>query len=128
MIEAWLAELSVITAKRQDDDMTESLRLRVYTERLVPYPADIVRHALLGVTWHFWPTWDALKRYCDKQNEERQALVRALDRPGAYPSEQMAESESQVGEEERARVAKGIGDLAKDLREKLEASRKAQQL
>ncbi|NCX54537.1 MAG: hypothetical protein EBW83_07330, partial [Rhodobacterales bacterium] len=27
MIEGWLAELSVITAKRVDDDFTESLRL-----------------------------------------------------------------------------------------------------
>lgn len=123
MIEAWLAELSVITAKRNDDDMTEQLRLRAYTERLLPYPADIVRHALLVVTWKFWPTWDDLKRYCDEQYEERHAMLTAMVAQSRYEHRHMEPQREQMSEEERANVQKGIAELLKDLRRKVEAQK-----
>ena len=42
-IEEWIAELSVITRRKQDDDITERLRLSAYVWRLAEYPADVAR-------------------------------------------------------------------------------------
>ncbi len=78
MIEEWLAELSVITAKRADDQMSEALRLEAYTRRLREYPTDVVRHALLGNRWKFWPTWAELADFCDEAVQVRRAMLEAL--------------------------------------------------
>lgn len=78
MIEGWLAELSVITAKRTDDDFTEGLRLSAYTSRLKHYPADIVAHGLLRHTWKFFPTWADLKDVLDDLHRPRRAILNKL--------------------------------------------------
>lgn len=77
--EAWLAELSVITARRQDDEQTEALRLAAYASRLSDYPADVARHALLGKRWRFFPAWADLAEACDEMMVQRRRMMRALD-------------------------------------------------
>lgn len=78
-LEAWLAELSVITARRQDDDQTESLRFSAYASRLSDYPADVVHHALLGKHWKFFPVWSDLADACEDAVRQRRRMQRALD-------------------------------------------------
>lgn len=79
-IEGWLAELSVIVARRMDDDMTEELRLYAYTKRLAKYPADVAHEALLGRSWRFFPSWHELEEICDKLSARRRAMLNALER------------------------------------------------
>ena len=78
VVEGWLAELSVITAKRADDVFSETLRLEAYTSRLRRYPADVAREALLARTWKFWPSWAELEAICDRMAAPRKAMVKAL--------------------------------------------------
>lgn len=86
-VEAWLAELSVIVARRQDDEFTEGLRLTAYASRLRKYPADIARKALLGHPWKFWPSWAELEWVCEREVAIRRAMVAALDRDHRQPEE-----------------------------------------
>ena len=79
-MEAWLAELSVITAKRADDEFTEQLRLKAYSERLADYPADVVREVLLKRTWRFWPAWAGLEEVCkDPRATTGAHILRAIE-------------------------------------------------
>lgn len=81
--EAWLAELSVIVAKRQDDEFSESLRLEAYASRLRRYPADVARAAVLDHSWRFWPSWSELEKVCDRLMAPRRAMLNALERNNA---------------------------------------------
>ncbi len=81
-IEGWLAELSVIVAKRQDDEFSEALRLEAFAGRLRKYPADVARHAILGTSWQFWPTWAEMERICDNLAAPRRAMIAALSMTG----------------------------------------------
>jgi hypothetical protein len=79
-IEEWVAELSVITARRADDEFGEALRLNAYATRLQDYPADVARAALLDRTWKFFPTWAELKAVCEELQAPRRAMLSALRR------------------------------------------------
>ena len=74
-IEEWIAELSVITRRRQDDDITENLRLSAYSSRLADYPADVAREALLKHKWLFFPAWAELQEVCEKLAAPRRAMI-----------------------------------------------------
>lgn len=74
----WLAELSVITARRMDDEMTEDLRAAAYSRRLSEFPADIARHALLVHRWKFFPTWAELAEVCEAMMDARKRIEVAL--------------------------------------------------
>lgn len=80
-IEAWLAELSVICAKRRDGEFDETLRLEAYASRLSRYPADVVRHVLLERSWQFWPTWAELEKICDAKSAPRRHMLHAMKNP-----------------------------------------------
>ena len=107
-VEAWLAELSVIVAKRQDDDLNETLRLEAYASRLSRYPADVVRSVLLGRTYKFWPTWQELEIECEKLIAPRKNMLLALQNwkePKHEPERRSAT------EEEKARVAALVAEM-----------------
>jgi hypothetical protein len=80
MIEGWLAELSVIVARKKDDEFGETLRIEAYASRLRAYPADVVKDALLEHTWRFWPSWAELADLCDGMAMERQHMLSAAHR------------------------------------------------
>ena len=80
-IEDWLAELSVITARRAKDEISEILTISAYASRLSRYPTDIVRHVLVERAWHFWPTWAELKAVCDELVAPRNRMLAALRAP-----------------------------------------------
>jgi hypothetical protein len=74
-IEGWIAELSVITRRAKDDEMTERLRLSAFAKRLAKYPADIAQEALLVHKWLFFPAWAELQDVCDKLVSARAAVL-----------------------------------------------------
>lgn len=82
-VEAWLAELSVIVPRRQDDEFTETLRLEAYASRLRQYPADVAHHAVLGETWKFWPSWNELEAVCKRLVAPRKHMLKALENPAS---------------------------------------------
>lgn len=82
-IEGWLAELSVIVARRQDDEFSETLRLEAYASRLRRYPADVARAAILDHSWRFWPSWSELEAVCEQLAAPRRAMLRALNEHGS---------------------------------------------
>ena len=85
-IEGWLAELSVIVAKRAEDQFAEELRVSAYAARLSRYPADVVRQVLLIETYKFWPSWDELEKRCEAPSGPRRHMIAALER-GSEPRE-----------------------------------------
>jgi hypothetical protein len=85
-IEGWLAELSVIVARRADDEFADELRVSVYSSRLSRFPADVVRHVLLSDTYKFWPTWEELEKRCKAMTGPRAQMIAALER-GPKPPE-----------------------------------------
>ena len=106
-IEEWIARLSVITAKRKDDQFSEELRIMEYTDRLSRYPADVVRAVLLENTYKFFPTWDELHRKCEELTSPRRQMISALDRG---PAPQQA-SKRPATAEEKARIQKLVDDM-----------------
>jgi len=78
-IEAWLAELSVLVAKRHGDEMEEGLRLTAYASRLSRYPADVARAVTIGASYKFWPTWEEMEKRCEAMTSPRRVMISALE-------------------------------------------------
>lgn len=111
-IEEWLAELSVLVPRRQNDEFTERLTLAAYSSRLAGYPADVVREALLGRIWRFWPSWHELHQVCeDLAAPRRQMLAGLRQRPAEGAPE--AEPRKQVSREEAQRILEEYGFVPK---------------
>jgi uncharacterized protein YdaU (DUF1376 family) len=110
-IEEWLAELSVICAKRRDGEFDEALRLEAYTSRLAQYPADVARHAVLDHSWRFWPAWEELERVCDALAGPRRHMLHALKAPPPPPEPERRPPTA----EERERIAVLIAELSPEV-------------
>lgn len=117
-VEGWLAELSVMVARRASEPMDEALRLEVYASRLRAYPADVARSAVLGKRWQFWPTWAELAGECDRLSAPRRHMVAALSAPAETPD---APRKRPVGELERMR------EMAAGFMAEMEAADRAKQ-
>ena len=137
-ITRWIAELSVITARREDAPETEALRLMAYRSRLVAYPADVAREALLVHGWKFFPAWAELAEVCDRLVEDRRRLKAALDRAAseaaereararALPTEATATQTPEEAEATRKRRATMLGDMIAEMRAKADAQRADQE-
>ncbi len=74
-IDAWIVELTTITRRSKDDEITERVRLSAYARRLSAYPADIARSALLDHEWLYFPAWAELKAVCEKLVAPRAAML-----------------------------------------------------
>ncbi|SNZ21697.1 hypothetical protein [Cohaesibacter gelatinilyticus] len=77
-IEAWLAELNSICARRSEDQTGQRVSLASLSSRLQDYPVDVVRYVLLVKSWKWFPTWHDLKGEADAIVSERKELARAL--------------------------------------------------
>ena len=117
-IEEWLAELSVITRRKQDDDITENLRLAAYSSRLSEYPADVAREALLKHKWLFFPAWAELQDVCDKLAAPRRAMLWHLENAPQAQEPDERETPSAVRRAEMVayaqRVTKEMAERAAD--------------
>jgi len=105
-IEYWLAELSVLVARRADDEFGDELRVSAYSSRLARYPADIARHALLAVRHKFWPTWSELELICDHMTSRRKQMIAALQRGPEPVHERRPPTEA-----ERARIQALVDEM-----------------
>lgn len=106
-IEAWLAELSVVVAKRRDDPFDEGLRLEAYASRLGQYPADVARSAIFKKPgWMFWPTWSELEKVCDTLVAPRNRMIFALENPPVPEPARRPATEN-----ERARVQELVDEM-----------------
>lgn len=103
-IEAWLAELSVLVARRPQDEVDEAIRLTAYAGRLAVYPADVARAALLDHRWRFWPTWEELAAVCDGMTSRRRQMILAVSAP-----QESGPVRRMVTEDERRRAAEFAG-------------------
>ena len=110
-IEGWLAELSVIVARRQDDQFADELRVSAYSARLSRYPADVVRQAILVDTYKFWPTWEELEKRCNILTAPRAQMIAAIER-GPKPEETPRRPPT---DDERARISALVGELFPDV-------------
>jgi hypothetical protein len=106
-IEAWLAELSVLVAKRQGDEMEEGLRLTAYASRLSRYPADVARAVTVGSTYRFWPTWEEMEKRCEAMTGPRRQMIAALERGPAPPEPEYRPPNA----EEKARIQALVDEL-----------------
>lgn len=80
-VETWIAELSVLTAGRGREGFDAELMVSAYASRLAAYPADVVRYALLGKTWKWFPTWDELEKVCEAKTAPRRHMLAAIAQP-----------------------------------------------
>lgn len=110
-IEGWIARMSVVTAKRKDDDFSEELRIMEYSSRLAIYPADVVHHVLIKDTYKFFPTWDELHKRCEALTSPRAHMIAALER-GPEPPEPVRRPPT---DDERARVKALVNEMFGDV-------------
>lgn len=114
-IEEWLAELSVITRRRQDDEITESLRLAAYSRRLSQYPADVAAEALLRHRWLFFPAWAELEEVCERLVTPRRAMLWHLKNA---PQAQEPDGRETMTAERRAEMAAYAERVTRELAER----------
>lgn len=108
-VEEWLAELSVIVAKRADSDLADGLRLEAYASRLARYPADVARAVTVDrrPMWKFWPSWSEIEAEADRLASPRRHMIAALEAP---PKPREPERRPAT-DEERQRIAALVADL-----------------
>lgn len=99
-VEDWLAELSVLTAGRGKEGLEAALLVNAYASRLRQFPADVARHALLGKTWKWFPTWHELELVCKAAAGPRNQMIHALRNP-----QELEPEYRQPTPEERARMS-----------------------
>lgn len=126
-VEEWLVELSMLAPRRADGDGNDLLRLEAYGRRLADYPADVVREALLGRVWRFWPSWAELHDVCEELTAQRRAVRDALlcaefarDRAAAPVAAAPAVS---FDPDHRRKVSTSVADIIAGMKAKAEAER-----
>ncbi|KIC46756.1 hypothetical protein RA28_03090 [Ruegeria sp. ANG-S4] len=105
-IEEWIAELSVITAGAGRNGFEAELMVSAYTRRLLEFPADIVRYALVTKTWKWFPAWDELEQVCKIKISPRLLMLQELSRQQPDP----APVRRSPTEEERAAIQKLVDE------------------
>ena len=107
-VEEWLAELYVIAPSRADDEMTATLKLEAYGRRLAEYPADMVRHVLLEITWRFFPSWFELEEKLTPMKREREAMLAACLLPEPH-SQQTPDEPDRISAERANEILEAAG-------------------
>jgi len=116
-IEEWIARVSVVTAKRRDDEFGEELRVVEYSSRLSRYPADVVKNALLMATYKFFPTWDELERRCEAMTAPRRCMIAALERGPVSKEEERQAATMEERERIQALVDRAFPHIAPERRQ-----------
>lgn len=80
---ALLTRLHTETKARPEHEFDLQAKLQIYTENIIGYPGDVVRHVLrsqssMGV---FWPAWAELKDRLEMHTSYRARLLHALENP-----------------------------------------------
>lgn len=105
MLRAWLAELSILLPMRAGEAGEQDLRLRAYSDRLRPYPADIVRAALLDRVWSFWPSWAELHPVLETCMATRRSAVAEVRAAALPPAAEVVPVRDEPAKDRAARRA-----------------------
>jgi hypothetical protein len=81
--EEHVSTLHAVTAHRQDSENSLRLILRLYSDCLAKYPADVVKAVVERFMYrpdkpNFFPTLSELKEQCDRAASQREQLLRSL--------------------------------------------------
>lgn len=117
-LEKWIAELSVISARREKSEADSALMVEAYVARLKPFPADVVRAALFEARWKFWPTWSELSAEIDRLMAPRAVMRAALEGGKAY---EPPEPKEHIDYERRKRL---VEEMTKPLLSEILAAEK----
>jgi hypothetical protein len=79
-IEAWLGELSLVTARKTETGVDAVLTIKAYCKRLKQYPGDVVRHTLENWTGKWFPSWGELEAQMESEAAIRRAIAVAFER------------------------------------------------
>lgn len=74
----WLAELSLVTARKATGDDESAALIAAYHDRLKAYPGDVVRETLKSWRGKWFPTWGELADILDGRIAGRRAIVAAI--------------------------------------------------
>jgi hypothetical protein len=116
-VETWIAELSVLTAGRGREGFDAELMVSAYASRLSAYPADVVRYALLGKTWKWFPTWDELEKVCEAKTAPRRHMLAAMAQPVPDNEPQRREPTQDERDRIQALVDDMFGEYPKNMRD-----------
>jgi len=130
-VELWLAELDQIAPRRASSTADDDLRMNAYLSRLVAYPADVVREALLQHRWRFFPSWAELADVCDELVAHRRAVRAELDRAAsrirerelrarALPDQSTYHRTADEEREARRRAVASVADILAGMKAKVE--------
>jgi hypothetical protein len=76
-----LTRLRKVTAARGQPEADWAATLRVYSEDLVGYPADVIQHACRRGGHKWWPPPEDLRAECERLVATRRLIADALRRP-----------------------------------------------
>ena len=118
-IAKWLTQLQVMTKSRKRDDQDMDLLLETYVQQLRTYPADVIRHALFGERWTWWPTWAELADVVEPLASHRRLMRDALLCPDTPDSSETKSDDELAAERQRIREIgeKAIAELKADMPE-----------
>ena len=74
----WLAELSLVSARKATGDDESAALIAAYHDRLKAYPGDVVRETLKSWRGKWFPTWGELADILDGRIAGRRAIVAAI--------------------------------------------------
>lgn len=116
--EDWMAEVSVLTVDRKRNDLEARLTLKAYTARLMDYPADVVRYALLDRPWEWFPKWYDLRQVCEAMVEPRRRMIAALKSPAPTPKPPSRHATREEKDRGAALVAERYSKRSLEMRER----------
>lgn len=136
-VEIWLAELDQIAPRRAASTADDDLRLNAYVARLIDYPADVVREALLSHRWRFFPSWAELAEVCDELVAHRRAVRTELDRQAtavrerelrarALPDQRTCRRTREEVLEARRNAVESVGQLLEQMKANVAAEAEAE--
>jgi hypothetical protein len=81
-VEKALTELALLTKARNEDQISEQMRMALYLDRLSQYPADAVIHVCRSWadTNVFWPAWAELREKLESRVSGRRMMLKAIRR------------------------------------------------
>jgi hypothetical protein len=73
-----IAELALITKRREGDDTTDEATVAAYARRLAEYPTDAAAEVVRTWGGVFWPAWAELQAHLDRKVRARRVFAKAL--------------------------------------------------
>lgn len=73
-----IAELAVVTKRREGDEASDEATVAAYARRLAEYPRDVGDDVVRNWGGVFWPAWAELQAHLDRRVRARRVFAKAL--------------------------------------------------